>query len=53
MKNNLTFTNTEILGYLKNNLIKDYPEGKLMLQLNMTVDSTPAEAKTEAPKAVA
>lgn len=50
MKNNLTFTNTEILGYLKNNLIKDYPEGKLMLQLNMTADATPAEA---APKAAA
>lgn len=36
MKSNLTFSNSEILGYLKNNLIKDYPEGKLMLQLNMT-----------------
>lgn len=36
MKANLTFENTEILSYLKNNLIKDYAEGKMLMQLDMT-----------------
>jgi len=52
MKTNLTFSNSEILGYLKNNLIKDYPEGKLMLSLNMT-GSSDNQAAPEKPAEVA
>ena len=34
MKKNLTFDNEQIINYLKINLIKDYPEGKMAIQLN-------------------
>ena len=35
MKQNLTFDNAQILDYLKTNLIKDYPEGRMAIQLDL------------------
>ena len=35
MKANLTFGTDEILGYLKNNLVKDYTEGKIAMSMDM------------------
>jgi len=35
MKTNLTFGTDEILSYLKHNLIKDYPDGKLAMSLDL------------------
>jgi hypothetical protein len=35
MKANLTFGTPEIMQYLKNSLIKDYPEGKIAISLDL------------------
>lgn len=35
MKENLTFDNSQIIEYLKINLIKDYPEGRMAIQLDL------------------
>jgi len=35
MKANLTFDNSDVLSYLKNNLVKDYTEGRMILQVPM------------------
>ena len=37
MKKNLTFDNTQILEYLKVNLIKDYPVGRMAIELDLWV----------------
>ena len=44
MKANLTFGSDEIIGYLKHNLIKDYPEGKFALSMP-AVGATPPTQK--------
>lgn len=33
MKDTLEFGNEEVLEYLKYNLIKDYPEGRIIIQV--------------------
>ena len=35
MMTNLSFANTDIISYMKNNLIKDYSEGKIVMQLDL------------------
>jgi hypothetical protein len=34
MKGNLSFTNSDVLSYLKNNLIKDYEQGRMVLSMD-------------------
>jgi len=35
MKTKLTFDNTQVLEYLKVSLIKDYPEGRMAIALDL------------------
>lgn len=35
MMANLTFSNTDVISYMKNNLIKDYDNGKIAMQLDL------------------
>jgi len=35
MKGNLTFTNTEVLAYLRTNLIKDYNSSSMAISMEL------------------
>ena len=35
MKTDLQIDNTQVIEYLKNNMLKDYSKGKVAMQLNL------------------